>query len=160
MCTETPFSCARQRSLMCLAVLQLRHGSRSCDAAPELSAEEGSDPPDSIPRSASRRVGMCTPMPPSPAGSLPSRYPCRKAIERRCEHGGSLNRTGLRSRLSLARQSRPTRLASGLDQARPLARRSAGIRGVRGGTALRQPLPGTRGAWPQRVCWLMTGNGS
>ena len=45
MCTETPFSCARQRSLMCLAVLQLRHGRRSCDAAPELSAEEGSDPP-------------------------------------------------------------------------------------------------------------------
>ena len=45
MCTETPFSCARQRSLMCLAVLQLRHGRRSGDAAPELSAEEGSDPP-------------------------------------------------------------------------------------------------------------------
>ena len=45
MCTETPFSCARQRSLMCLAVLQLRHGRRSCDAAPELSAKEGSDPP-------------------------------------------------------------------------------------------------------------------
>ena len=45
MCTETPFSCARQRSLMWLPVLQLRHGRRSGDAAPELSAEEGSDPP-------------------------------------------------------------------------------------------------------------------
>ena len=30
---------------MWLAVLQLHHGRRSCDAAPELSAEEGSDPP-------------------------------------------------------------------------------------------------------------------
>ena len=30
---------------MWLAVLQLRHGRRSVDAAPELSAEEGSDPP-------------------------------------------------------------------------------------------------------------------
>ena len=26
--------------------------------------------------------------------------------------------------------------------------------GVRGGTAPRQPLPGTREAWPQRVGWL------
>ena len=45
MCTKTPFRCARQRFLMWLPVLQLRHGRRSCDAAPELSAEEGSDPP-------------------------------------------------------------------------------------------------------------------
>ena len=45
MCTETPFPCARQRSLMWLPVLQLRHGRRSCDAAPELSAVDGSDPP-------------------------------------------------------------------------------------------------------------------
>ena len=45
MCTETPFSCARQRSLMWLPVLQLRHGRRSGDAAPELSAVDGSDPP-------------------------------------------------------------------------------------------------------------------
>ena len=36
---------ARQRSLMWLPVLQLRHGRRSGDAAPELSAVEGSDPP-------------------------------------------------------------------------------------------------------------------
>ena len=27
--------------------------------------------------------------------------------------------------------------------------------GVRGGTAPRQPLPGTREAWPQRVSWLI-----
>ena len=33
------------------------------------------------------------------------------------------------------------------------------VGGVRGGTAPRQPLPGTREAWPQRVGWLMTGNG-
>ena len=46
-------------------------------------------------------------MPPSPAGSLPSKYPCRKAIERRCERGGSTNRAGLRSRLLLARQVVP-----------------------------------------------------
>ena len=45
MCTETPFSCARQRSLMSLTALQLRHGRRSGDAAPELSAVDGSDPP-------------------------------------------------------------------------------------------------------------------
>ena len=45
MCTETPFSCARQRSLMWLAVLQLRHGRRSDDADPELAAVDGSDPP-------------------------------------------------------------------------------------------------------------------
>ena len=32
-------------SLMWLPVLQLRHGRRSSDAAPELSAVEGSDPP-------------------------------------------------------------------------------------------------------------------
>ena len=31
---------------------------------------------------------------------------------------------------------------------------SADLRGVRGGTAPRQPLPGTREAWPQRVSWL------
>ena len=31
--------------------------------------------------------------------------------------------------------------------------------GSKGGTAPRQPLPGTREAWPQRVGWLMTGNG-
>ena len=46
-------------------------------------------------------------MPPSLAGSLPSKYPCRKVIERRCERGGSTNRTGLRSRLLLARQVVP-----------------------------------------------------
>ena len=45
MCTEMPFRCARQRFLMWLPVLQLRHGRRSGDAAPALSAEEGSDPP-------------------------------------------------------------------------------------------------------------------
>ena len=39
-------------------------------------------------------------------------------------------------------------------------RRSAGLPGVEGGTAPRQPLPGTREAWPQRVGWLMTANGS
>ena len=32
--------------------------------------------------------------------------------------------------------------------------------GGRGGGAHRQPLPGTREAWPQRVGWLMTANGS
>ena len=29
-----------------------------------------------------------------------------------------------------------------------------GLRGVEGGTAPRQPLPGTREAWPQGVGWL------
>ena len=29
-----------------------------------------------------------------------------------------------------------------------------------GGSAPRQPLPGTREAWPQRVGWLLTANGS
>ena len=74
MCTETPFSCARQRSLMWLPVLQLRHGRRSGDAAPELSAEEGSDPPlrDACDRHRGARCGMCTPMPPLRRGSLPS----------------------------------------------------------------------------------------
>ena len=33
-------------------------------------------------------------------------------------------------------------------------------RGDRRGGVPRQPLPGTREAWPQRVCWLMTANGS
>ena len=76
MCTETPFRCARQRSLMCLAVLQLRHGRRSCDAAPELSAEEGSDPARGRP---SDGVGACVfshALP--PAGSLPAMYPYGK----------------------------------------------------------------------------------
>ena len=71
MCTETPFPCAHQRSLMWLAVLQLRHGRRSGDAAPALSAVDGSDPPFWNARSASRRVGMCTAMPPPARGSLP-----------------------------------------------------------------------------------------
>ena len=34
------------------------------------------------------------------------------------------------------------------------SRRAVGVTGVRGGTAPRQPLPGTREAWPQRVGWL------
>ena len=38
------------------------------------------------------------------------------------------------------------------------ARAPRGIEGVR--TTPRQPLPGTREAWPQRVGWLMTANGS
>ena len=41
--------------------------------------------------------------------------------------------------------------------------RSAGARASlgdrRGRSHPRQPLPGTREAWPQRVGWLMTGNG-
>ena len=81
MCTETPFPCARQRSLMWLPVLQLRHGRRSCDAAPELSAEEGSDPPL---RDASIGIGEgrhVHTMPPFPAGSLPTIDPCGKAVE-------------------------------------------------------------------------------
>ncbi len=41
-------------SLMWLPVLQLRHGRRSGDAAPELSAVEGSDPPLGMPRSGKR----------------------------------------------------------------------------------------------------------
>ena len=46
---------------------------------------EGSDPPDSMPRSASRRVDMCTHLPPSPVGSLPARYPSGKGFQRRCQ---------------------------------------------------------------------------
>ncbi len=45
MCTELPIPCARQRFRMWLAVLQLRHGRRNGDAAPELAAGVGSDPP-------------------------------------------------------------------------------------------------------------------
>ena len=33
-------------------------------------------------------------------------------------------------------------------------RRAVSVSGVRGGTAPRQPLLGTRGVWPRRVCWL------
>ncbi len=36
---------------------------------------------------------------------------------------------------------------------------SADLSGVRGGTAPRQPLPGTREAWPQRVGWLSRRSG-
>ena len=39
------------------------------------------------------------------------------------------------------------------------ARARASLGDRRGGVP-RQPLPGTREAWPQRVGWLMTGNGS
>ena len=53
MCTETPFSCARQRFRMWLAVLQLHHGRRSAAAAPEQAAVDGRPPPFGMPRSAS-----------------------------------------------------------------------------------------------------------
>ena len=38
-------------------------------------------------------------------------------------------------------------------------RRSANLRGIEGAESLARALPGTREAWPQRVGWLMTGNG-
>ena len=46
--------------------------------------------------------------------------------------------------------------------ARPLPRQRRGKLGVRrgSGATLRQPLPGTREAWPQRVGWLPATNGS
>ena len=48
--------------------------------------------------------------------------------------------------------------ATGFGEQRPPDARcsgsGAGSRGVEGGTAPRQPLPGTREAWPQRVGWL------
>ena len=42
-------------------------------------------PPIGVPRSAPRRVGMCTAMPPPARGSLPHHSPCRKAVQRREE---------------------------------------------------------------------------
>ena len=55
---------------MCLPVLQLRHGRRSGDAAPALSAEEGSDPPS---RGLGTGAGPCVFSHAAPAlqGSLP-----------------------------------------------------------------------------------------
>ena len=85
MDTRTPFRWARLRLRMSLAALRLHHGRRSGDADLELAAVDGSDPPPfGMPRSASGKVDMCTPMPPSPAGSLPNQVPCRKAVQRRC----------------------------------------------------------------------------
>ena len=45
----------------------------------------GSDPPFGMPGTASGRVDMCTHLPPSPAGSLPARYPSGKGFQRRCQ---------------------------------------------------------------------------
>ena len=85
MCTETPFSCARQRFLMCLPVLQLRHGRRSGDAAPELSAEEGSDPQAEGLLRARGQVCFHT-LAPALRGSLPVHGSLGgKAVQRRCE---------------------------------------------------------------------------
>ena len=39
------------------------------------------------------------------------------------------------------------------ERSRQIARLGGGIEG-RGGATPRQPLPGTREAWPQRVSWL------
>ena len=72
MCTETPFPCACQRFRIRLVLLQLRHGRRNGVAAPGQAAVDGSDPPLlGMPRSASRRVGVCTPMPPFAGGVAP-----------------------------------------------------------------------------------------
>ena len=51
----------------------------------------------------------------------------------------------------------PPRRGSGVGASRrpPLPWR-AGNAGVRGGAAPRQPRSGTRGVWPQRVCWLVS----
>ena len=50
---------------------------------------EGSDPPFGMPGTASGRVDMCTHLPPSPAGSLPARYPSGKGFSTPLPGGGS-----------------------------------------------------------------------
>ena len=61
MCTKTPLPCARQRFRMSLAALRLYHGRWSGDAVPEGAAVAGSDPPLSMPGTASGRVGCARP---------------------------------------------------------------------------------------------------
>ena len=54
--------------------------------APEgLGDKRERPPPIGVPRSAPRRVGICTAMPPPARGSLPHHSPCRKAVQRREE---------------------------------------------------------------------------
>ena len=78
MCTKTPILCAPELFRMSLAALRLHHDRRSDDAAPELASVDGSDPPLGMPRSASGRIGMCTLMPPSPAGVAPDQGSLRE----------------------------------------------------------------------------------
>ena len=59
--------------------------------------KKGATPPFGMPRSASGRAGMCTPMPPSAGGRSPPAIPSGKAIKRRCERGGSTGQSGLRA---------------------------------------------------------------
>ena len=72
--------------LISLTVLRLRAGRLRGHPPPRVSEIRGSDPPPiGVPRSAPRRVGMCTAMPPPARGSLPHHSPCRKAVQRREE---------------------------------------------------------------------------
>ena len=64
------FQCAGHRVRIWLASLRFRRGRGGHGADPGLSAVDGSAPLFGGPRSASGRVGICTPKPPSPTGSL------------------------------------------------------------------------------------------
>ena len=83
--TRKPFRWARWHLRMSLAALRLRHGRRSAVADPELATVVGSDPPFGMPGTASGKVGMGTPMPPSPGGRSRSNDPSGKSIRRRYE---------------------------------------------------------------------------
>ena len=96
---------------------------------------------------------------------LPGRVPCPEevvgrrpgragaaSLERNVHRGRGVRR-GLTPRAPARwRGSSPTRRVQ-----RP--RCAVAVGGVRGGTAPRQPLPGTREAWPQRVGWLSRRSG-
>ena len=78
MCTETPIPCARQRCRIRLPVLQLWHGRWSGDAALELSAVDGSDPPVRGPGTGAGPSVFSHPRPPPFRGRSRSRYPLRE----------------------------------------------------------------------------------
>ena len=62
-------------------------------------------------------------------------------------------------RLDLLSRRGPGGRSTSASALRPAAAAAISV-GVRGGTAPRQPRSGTRGVWPQRVCWLGYENAS
>ena len=70
----------------------------------------------------------------------------------RITSAGSPATTGLRSAVA------PATVLGGSRTSPPAAPVAGRKRRVRGGAAPRQPRSGTRGVWPQRVCWLVSHN--
>ena len=83
LCTASPFRCARRRFRMSLAALRLHHGRRTGDAVPEGAAVAGATPPSGcLVRHRGRwHVHAHATL---PGGRSRIRYPCRKAVQRRC----------------------------------------------------------------------------